>query len=74
MGRFLQRIIKYPPTRDIQADEKQLVWKFRFSLMSEKKALTKFVRSVDWSDIQVSKSIHMCIRGNQGVFLLLLSK
>jgi len=36
-------------------DEKQLVWKFRFSLMSEKKALTKFVRSVDWSDNQVSK-------------------
>jgi phosphatidylinositol 3-kinase len=57
MCRFLQRIIKYPPTRDIQADEKQLLWKFRFSLMSEKKALTKFVRSVDWSDIQVSKSI-----------------
>jgi phosphatidylinositol 3-kinase len=38
-------------------DEKQLVWKFRFSLMSEKKALTKFVRSVDWSDNQVSKKI-----------------
>jgi hypothetical protein len=57
MGRLLQRIIKYPPTRDIQADEKQLIWKFRFSLMSEKKALTKFVRSVDWSDIQVCKII-----------------
>ena len=61
MGRFLQRIIKYPPTRDIQADEKQLVWKFRFSLMSEKKALTKFIRSVDWSDIQVNKSIHISV-------------
>jgi hypothetical protein len=69
MGRLLQRIIKYPPTRDIQADEKQLIWKFRFSLMSEKKALTKFVRSVDWSDIQVCKIsqctiiLHLCIRG-----------
>lgn len=58
MSRCLQRIIKFPPTRSLQVDEKQLVWKFRFSLMSEKKALTKFVRAVDWSDIQVSKSIH----------------
>lgn len=53
--KLLQRIIKFPPTRPIQVDEKQLVWKFRFSLMSEKKALTKFVRSVDWSDVQEAK-------------------
>ena len=53
--RLLQTIIKLPPTRTLEVDEKQLVWKFRFSLMSEKKALTKFVRSVDWSDNQVSK-------------------
>uniref|UniRef100_A0ACD5X4Y6 Uncharacterized protein n=1 Tax=Avena sativa TaxID=4498 RepID=A0ACD5X4Y6_AVESA len=53
--KFLQRIIKYPPTRAIQADERQVLWKFRFSLMSEKKALTKFVRSVDWSYIQEAK-------------------
>ncbi|XP_044949205.1 phosphatidylinositol 3-kinase, root isoform [Hordeum vulgare subsp. vulgare] len=51
----LQKIIKCPPTRTILPDEKQLVWKFRFSLMSEKKALTKFLRSVDWSDIQEAK-------------------
>ncbi|AQK52127.1 Phosphatidylinositol 3-kinase VPS34 [Zea mays] len=53
--KLLQTIIKFPPTRTLEVDEKQLVWKFRFSLMSEKKALTKFVRSVDWSDNQVSK-------------------
>ncbi|AQK52132.1 Phosphatidylinositol 3-kinase VPS34 [Zea mays] len=51
--KLLQTIIKFPPTRTLEVDEKQLVWKFRFSLMSEKKALTKFVRSVDWSDNQV---------------------
>ncbi|OEL23829.1 Phosphatidylinositol 3-kinase, root isoform [Dichanthelium oligosanthes] len=50
--KLLQTIIKFPPTRTLEVDEKQLVWKFRFSLMSEKKALTKFVRSVDWSDNQ----------------------
>ncbi|KAL6660884.1 hypothetical protein ACP70R_000268 [Stipagrostis hirtigluma subsp. patula] len=50
--KLLQKIIKFPPTRTLEVDEKQLVWKFRFSLMSEKKALTKFARSVDWSDNQ----------------------
>ncbi|XP_006654109.2 phosphatidylinositol 3-kinase, root isoform [Oryza brachyantha] len=58
----LQRIFKFPPTRSLQVDEKQLVWKFRFSLMSEKKALTKFVRAVDWSDIQETKQALELIR------------
>lgn len=53
--KLLQTIIKFPPTRTLEVYEKQLVWKFRFSLMSEKKALTKFVRSVDWSDNQEAK-------------------
>lgn len=51
----LQKIIMFPPTRPLMFEEKQLVWKFRFSLMSDKKALTKFIRSVDWSDIQDAK-------------------
>ncbi|XP_066361256.1 phosphatidylinositol 3-kinase, root isoform-like [Miscanthus floridulus] len=53
--KLLQKIVKFPPTRSLLLEEKQLVWKFRFSLMYDKKALTKFVRSVDWSDIQDSK-------------------
>ncbi|KAL6838396.1 hypothetical protein ACP4OV_031802 [Aristida adscensionis] len=53
--RLLQTIIKSPPTRPLLEVEKQLMWKFRFSLMSEKKALTKFVRSVDWNDVQEAK-------------------
>ncbi|GAB2220488.1 hypothetical protein Drorol1_Dr00008141 [Drosera rotundifolia] len=51
----IQRILKYPPTRTLSGDEKQLLWKFRFSLMSEKKALTKFLRCVEWSDLQEAK-------------------
>ncbi|KAK8939157.1 hypothetical protein KSP39_PZI011129 [Platanthera zijinensis] len=51
----IQKILKYPPTRTLAGDERQLLWKFRFSLMSEKKALTKFLRCVEWSDIQESK-------------------
>ncbi|MFS7914662.1 putative phosphatidylinositol 3-kinase [Helianthus anomalus] len=50
-----QRILKYPPTRTFSGDERQLLWKFRFSLMSEKRALTKFLRCVEWSDVQEAK-------------------
>ncbi|KAL2329320.1 hypothetical protein Fmac_022747 [Flemingia macrophylla] len=38
----IQRILKYPPTRTLSGDERQLLWKFRFSLMSEKRALQSF--------------------------------
>ncbi|XP_072999990.1 phosphatidylinositol 3-kinase, root isoform [Typha latifolia] len=53
--RSIQIILKYPPTRTLNGDERQLLWKFRFSLMSEKKALTKFLRCVEWSDVQEAK-------------------
>ncbi|KAG6471426.1 hypothetical protein ZIOFF_068867 [Zingiber officinale] len=52
---LIQGILKYPPTRTLTGDERQLLWKFRFSLMSEKRALTKFLRCVEWSDIQEAK-------------------
>ncbi|KAJ6883140.1 phosphatidylinositol 3-kinase [Populus alba x Populus x berolinensis] len=51
----IQRILKYPPTRILNGDERQLLWKFRFSLMLEKRALTKFLRCVEWSDVQEAK-------------------
>ncbi|GAV61020.1 LOW QUALITY PROTEIN: Arf domain-containing protein/PI3_PI4_kinase domain-containing protein/PI3Ka domain-containing protein/PI3K_C2 domain-containing protein [Cephalotus follicularis] len=51
----IQRILKYPPTRTLSGEERQLLWKFRFSLMSEKRALTKFLRCVEWSDVQEAK-------------------
>ncbi|KAK1281022.1 hypothetical protein QJS04_geneDACA003033 [Acorus gramineus] len=51
----IQRILKYPPTCTLNGEERQLLWKFRFSLMSEKRALTKFLRCVEWSDVQEAK-------------------
>ncbi|XP_041990822.1 phosphatidylinositol 3-kinase, root isoform isoform X1 [Salvia splendens] len=51
----IQRILRYPPTRTLTGEEKQLLWKFRFSLMAEKRALTKFLRCVEWSDVQEAK-------------------
>ncbi|KAG6471834.1 hypothetical protein ZIOFF_069281 [Zingiber officinale] len=53
--KLIQGILKYPPTRTLTGDERQLLWKFRFSLMLEKRALTKFLRCVEWSDIQEAK-------------------
>ncbi|KAM0944249.1 putative phosphatidylinositol 3-kinase [Dioscorea sansibarensis] len=51
----IQRILKYPPTCNLSGDEKHLLWKFRLSLMSDKRALTKFLRCVEWSDVQEAK-------------------
>ncbi|BBN17072.1 phosphatidylinositol 3-kinase [Marchantia polymorpha subsp. ruderalis] len=51
----LQKILKHPPTRILSGDERQLLWKFRSSLKMDKRALTKFLRCVDWSDAQEVK-------------------
>lgn len=48
-------ILKYPPTKILSSEEKDLLWKFRFYLTREKKALTKFVKCVIWTDPVESK-------------------
>ena len=48
--RALDRIISSPVTR-LTREEKELLWKFRFSLLDDRRALTKFLRAVDWSDV-----------------------
>ncbi|EEE68452.1 hypothetical protein OsJ_26836 [Oryza sativa Japonica Group] len=63
--KLIQNILKYPPTRTLNVDEKQLLWKFRFYLTSEKKALVKFLLSVEWSDIQFMViEIYRCANTN----------
>ncbi|KAL4750928.1 hypothetical protein BDW72DRAFT_213115 [Aspergillus terricola var. indicus] len=47
----LNIIMSYEPTQDLTAEEKDLVWRFRYYLTREKKALTKFVKSVNWRDV-----------------------
>eukprot|EP00252_Welwitschia_mirabilis_P014030 TRINITY_DN31050_c0_g1_i1.p1 TRINITY_DN31050_c0_g1~~TRINITY_DN31050_c0_g1_i1.p1 ORF type:complete len:805 (-),score=163.60 TRINITY_DN31050_c0_g1_i1:204-2618(-) len=51
----IYKILKYPPTRALNGEERQLLWKFRFSLKSDKRALTKFLRCVEWSDAQEAR-------------------
>ncbi|KAJ1659282.1 Phosphatidylinositol (PI) 3-kinase, partial [Coemansia sp. RSA 25] len=46
----LNTILRYPPGQELTDSEKNIVWKFRFYLSSNKRALTKFVKCVDWSD------------------------
>lgn len=41
-------IFHYPPTSGLNSDEKDLLWKYRFYLKREKKALIKFLQSVNW--------------------------
>ena len=38
----------------LSSDDMHLLWRFRFSLTSDRHALTKFLRSVDWTDAEVS--------------------
>ncbi|CAG8433683.1 11263_t:CDS:10 [Ambispora gerdemannii] len=46
----LNQILKYPPTKSLTSEEKDLLWKFRFYLTRDKKALTKFLKCVVWTD------------------------
>ncbi|RKF55433.1 Phosphatidylinositol 3-kinase, root isoform [Erysiphe neolycopersici] len=51
----LNSIIAYAPTQILLPDEKDLIWKFRHHLTSNKRALTKFVKSVNWQDQSESR-------------------
>ncbi|KAI0476169.1 phosphatidylinositol 3 [Xylariaceae sp. FL0804] len=51
----LNMIISYSPTHVLSPEEKDLVWKFRYHLTKDKRALTKFVKSVNWPDQSESK-------------------
>ena len=36
-------------------EERALLWRFRYSLISEARALTKFLKCVDWGDAQEAR-------------------
>lgn len=44
----LNTILGYPPTTALSTEEQDLIWKYRFYLSNQKKALTKFVKCVNW--------------------------
>jgi phosphatidylinositol 3-kinase len=51
----LNLIMSYSPTHVLSPEETDLVWKFRYHLTRDKRALTKFVKSVNWGDQSESK-------------------
>ncbi|KAJ4298603.1 Phosphatidylinositol (PI) 3-kinase [Collariella sp. IMI 366227] len=51
----LNMIMAYSPTHTLSPEEKDLIWKFRHHLTRNKKALTKFAKSVNWQDLSESR-------------------
>ncbi|KUI54127.1 Phosphatidylinositol 3-kinase, root isoform [Cytospora mali] len=51
----LNNLMEYSPTQPLSPEEKDLIWKFRYHLTRDKRALTKFVKSVNWQDQSEAK-------------------
>ncbi|XP_041277986.1 phosphatidylinositol 3-kinase catalytic subunit type 3 isoform X2 [Onychostruthus taczanowskii] len=51
----LNIIVSYPPTKQLTYEEQDLVWKFRYYLTHQEKALTKFLKCVNWDLPQEAK-------------------
>ena len=41
--------------RPLSSDDRLLLWRFRWNLTGEKRALTKVLQSVDWGDVQEAR-------------------
>ncbi|XP_017040720.1 phosphatidylinositol 3-kinase catalytic subunit type 3 [Drosophila ficusphila] len=53
-------VYRYPPTYVLSSEEQDLVWKFRFYLSSHKKALTKFLKCINWKlEDEVTQALWM---------------
>jgi phosphatidylinositol 3-kinase len=46
----LNEIFRLPPTASLSAADKDLLWKYRYSLFRSPRSLTKFLKCVTWSD------------------------
>lgn len=44
----LNDIISYPSTQALTSEEQDLIWRFRYYLSTNKKALSKFVKCINW--------------------------
>lgn len=56
----LMTLISYPATKTLTPEDKDLIWRFRFYLSTHKKALVKFLRSVQWKvPAEVAQALHL---------------
>uniref|UniRef100_A0A1I7XRN7 Phosphatidylinositol 3-kinase catalytic subunit type 3 n=1 Tax=Heterorhabditis bacteriophora TaxID=37862 RepID=A0A1I7XRN7_HETBA len=44
----IEAIIKLPSSQSLSREQRDLVWKFRYFLQADRRALNKFLRSVNW--------------------------
>lgn len=58
---ILQNIVfRYPPTHNLTSEELDLIWKYRFYLRSQNKALPKFLRCISWKvDSEVKQALQL---------------
>lgn len=52
-----QALLKLFPKKALHADEKSILWRFRWALTSEPRALTKFIKCVDWKDVLEAQQV-----------------
>ena len=56
--RRLEKLVQLPPTTRLREEDLELMWKFRYSLTKEKRALTKLLKCVDWADAREVHQAH----------------
>lgn len=57
----IAQVLKLPPNKPLHADDKALLWRFRYSLTQDPRALTKFLKCVDWSDASEAKQVGLSV-------------
>lgn len=55
--RRIAAVLRLPPNKPLSGEARALLWRFRFALVPEKRALTKFLKCVDWGDAQEAKQV-----------------
>jgi len=58
----LEEIIKAPSCAELTLEKNDLIWKFRYFIQNNPNALTKFVRSVHWDNLDESKEAEKIIQ------------
>ena len=46
----IDSVLAQPPGRPLPREDRELLWRFRFALVGEGRALTRFLKCVDWGD------------------------
>ena len=50
-------ILILPPTKKLTIEEQDLLWKYRYHLTHNRRALTKFLKCVDWSEEREAQQV-----------------